>query len=232
MENEEIIELYKQYHSCFEKLAKKYKGKFELEFEKANRTVVREELSSGSDMTLGYYGPSPVEDLLIGNVHRGKILKRVTKRSKPDTKYGFSEDGKMAVFINRPFEEYAADIRGFVLYENNVVTYVSFQKFEDEAEPEWIAQVEYDEQRRIIRYTLGLFIGFHCSEIQQEIYTYSDEGMKYVVMWDYLRADCISQINFLLHHDKDGYLTGYEDLDSDFWNGHIFEITPSKRRKI
>ena len=33
MKDEEIIELYKQYHSCFEQLAKKYKGKFELEFE-------------------------------------------------------------------------------------------------------------------------------------------------------------------------------------------------------
>ncbi len=224
MKDKEIIELYKQYHSCFEQLAKKYKGKFELEFEKANRTVVREELSSGSDMTLGYYCPSPVEDLLIGNVHRGKILKRVTKRSKPDTKYGFSEAGTMATFITFPTDY---NILGFVLYENNTVTYVCFQKREEETEPEWIAQAEYDEQGRILRYTLGLFIGFRCSEIQQEIYTYSDEGIKEVIMWEHIYS--LYQNHYLLHHDKDGYLIGFENLDSE---GYIFEITPSKRRKV
>ncbi len=228
-EEKEIIEISEQYRNIFVQYAKTYKHTFESEFVKAMNTVVREELSAGSDMTLGYYCPSPVKDLIIGNVHRGKILKRITKRSKPDTKYGFSEDGKMAVFIHLPTDY---NILGFVLYENNTVNYVCFQKREEETEPEWIAQAEYDGQGRIVRYTLGLFIGFRCSEIQQEIYTYSDEGMKYVVMWDYLRANCISQINFLLHHDKDGYLIGFEDLDSEYWKGHIFEITPSKRRKI
>lgn len=117
-----------------------------------------------------------------------------------------------------------------VLYENNTVTYICFRKSEDETEPEWIAKAEYDEQGRIIRYTLGMFIGFRCSVIQQEIYTYSDEGIKKAIMWEYIYS--LHQDNYLLHHDKDGYLTRFEYLDSEYWKGHVFEIIPRKRRKI
>ncbi len=234
MKNEEIIELYKQYCNRFQQYANQYKDKFESVFDKALENVVREELCAGSDMTLGYYCPSPVKDLLVGNVHRGKILKRITKRSKPDIKYGFTEDGKMAVFVDLPPEGCTNyDVRGFVLYDKNIVTHLCFRKLEDSSEPEWISQAEYDPTGRIVSYTLGLFFnGYHCNEISQEIYTYSDEGMKSVIMWNYLSANCISIDSYLLHHDSEGYLTGFESLDSDFWKGHIFEIAPSKRRKI
>ncbi|MBR1731590.1 MAG: hypothetical protein IJ725_04085 [Ruminococcus sp.] len=233
LKDEKIIEIAKRFRNLFEQYAKTYKNTFGFEFEKAKEFVVREELSSGSDMTLGYYCPSPVEDLIVGNVHRGKILKRITKRSKPDTKYGFTEDEKMAVFVDLPPEGYTDyDVRGFVLYDKSTVTYICFQKHEEGIKPEWIAQAEHDEQGRIVRYTLGLFIGFRCSEIQQEIYSYGNEGIKNVIMWDYLSDNCITQEIYRLHHDSEGFLIGFEDLDSDFWKGHIFEITPSKRRKI
>ena len=233
IEEKEIIEISKQYRNVFEQYAKTYKNAFDSEFDKAMNTVVREELSSGSDMTLGYYCPSPVEDLIIGNVHRGNLLKRITKRSKPDTKYGFSEDGKMAVFVDLPPEGYTDyDVRGFVLYDKRTITYICFRKSEERTEPEWIAQGEYDTQGKIIRYTLGLFIGFRCNEIQQQIYSYGDERMENVIFWGFLSANRIRQDIYRLHHDSNGYLIGFEALDSDFWKGHIFEVTPSKRRKI
>lgn len=233
LEEKEIIEISNRYRDLFEQYAETFKNTFESEFDKAMNTVVREELSAGSDMTLGYYCPSPVLDLVIGNVHRGKILKRVTKRSKPDTKYGFTEDGKMAVFVNLPPEGYSDyDVRGFVLYDESTVTYICFRKTEEGTEPEWIAQEEHDLQGKIVRYTFGLFNGFRCKEIQQEIYSYDDRRMEKVIMWDYLSANCITQDIYRLHHDSDGLLIGFEALDSEYWKGHIFEITPSKRRKI
>ena len=233
LEEKEIIEIAKRYRNLFEQYAKTFRNTFESEFVKAMNTVVNEELSAGSDMLLGCYCPSPVLDLIIGNVHRGKILKRVTKRSKPDTKYGFNEDGKMAVFVDLPPEGYTDyDVRGFVLYDESTVTYICFRKTEEGTEPEWIAQEEYDTQGRIVRYTFSLFNGFYCNKIQQEIYLYSDRRMEKVIMWDYLSANCIRQDIYRLHHDSDGLLIGFEDLDCDFWKGHIFEITPSKRRKI
>lgn len=233
LEEKEMIEISKQYRNLFEQYTKSYKNTFESEFVKAMNTVVREELSAGSDMTLGYYCPSPLEDLIVGNVHRGKILKRVTKRSKPDTKYGFTEDGKMTVFVNLPPEDYSDyDVRGFVLYDESTVTYICFRKSEEGTEPEWVAQEEHDSHGRIVCYTLGLFNGFRCNEIQQEIYSYDDRRMEKVIMWYCLSSNCITQDIYRLHHDNDGLLIGFEALDSEYWKGHVFEITPSKRRKI
>lgn len=233
LEEKEIIETAKRFSKLFEQYAKTYKNTFDSEYDKAMSTVVREELSSGSDMTLGYYCPSPVEDLIIGNVHRGKILKRITKRSKPDTRYGFREDGKMAVFVDLPPEGYTDyDVRGFVLYDKSTVTYICFRKSEEGTEPEWMAQTEHDVQGRIVCYTFGSFIKFQCAEIEQEIYTYSNEGMNKVLMWNYLSESCISQMYHRLHHDTDGYLTSFESLDSDYWKGHIFDIPPGKRKRF
>lgn len=206
MEKAELSEIYMQYKSKFQEYANKYKGEYESAFDKANKDAVREELCSGSDMNLGFYCPSPVQDLIVGNVHRGKILKRITKRSKPDMKYGFSEDNK--------------------------ATYICFSKSEDKTEPEWIAQAEYDRQGRIVCYTLGLFIGFYLSELNQEVYTYSEKYMEEVLMWDYFAKNSIRQDIYKLHHDNDGYFTGYESLNDDYWKGHILEISPGKRRKI
>lgn len=229
----ELVGKVNQYRIRFEQYAKMFKDKYEFEFDKLKETVVTEELCAGSDMTLGYYCPSPVIDLLVGNVHRGRILKRVTKRSKPVMKYGFNDSGKMVVFYNLPPVGYTNyDVRGFVLYEGNTVTYLCFRKSEGKIYTEWIAQAEYDKEGRIICYTLGSLIGDSCRRISQEMYTYSGEHMEKVIIRDGMSANRISQDIYLLHYDKDGYITGYEVPDDEYWKGHIFEITPSKRRKI
>lgn len=58
----------------------------------------REELCSGAvGLHRGYYCPSLVRDIICGNVKRGKILKRPTKRSKPTNRYLFDDSGKLRV---------------------------------------------------------------------------------------------------------------------------------------
>ena len=42
----------------------------------------------------GFYCPSIVEDIVVGNCNRGKILQRSPRR-KPDYTYGFDSDGKL-----------------------------------------------------------------------------------------------------------------------------------------
>ena len=74
MDKEKLLERYKQYTDRIMKIHDQYKDVLYSEYEKALKTVVREELSAGSDMSLGYYHPSPVLDLIVGHVHRGKIL--------------------------------------------------------------------------------------------------------------------------------------------------------------
>lgn len=61
--------------------------------------IVREEFVSNGDPFLprGYYCPSPVIDLIVGNCKRGKILKRVTLRSRITHRYIYGKQGLMIV---------------------------------------------------------------------------------------------------------------------------------------
>ena len=52
-------------------------------------SAVRFEYAAAGDIHRGFYCPSPVLDIVIGNVHRGRILKRVTARSKISHRFGF-----------------------------------------------------------------------------------------------------------------------------------------------
>ena len=57
--------------------------------------AVRREFASGSTLHRGFYCPCPVFEIMVGNTHRGKILKRITSRSKPTHEYGFDANGQL-----------------------------------------------------------------------------------------------------------------------------------------
>ena len=184
MTTDELVERYKQYADRLQRYYNQYIDILESEYNKAMKNVVREELSSGSDMALGFYNPSPVLDLVVGNVHRGKILKRITNRSKPDTKYGFGADGRMVAFSVIRDEPVRGGVHGFVTYDGNSATYLQFQKWHEILDVDWIMQTEYDITGKLTCFTEVLFIGDTCSEMRQEIYTYNEEYMTHYIMWD------------------------------------------------
>ena len=77
-----------------------------LQFDRTNEAalfdslrIVREELASNADFFLprGYYCPSPVLDLIVGNCKRGKILKRLTSRSRVSHRYIYGDQGLMII---------------------------------------------------------------------------------------------------------------------------------------
>ena len=52
--------------------------------EEMSREVLRKEYSVGGEvMHRGYYCPNPIGDIIIDNAKRGRLLKRLTERSKP-----------------------------------------------------------------------------------------------------------------------------------------------------
>lgn len=46
----------------------------------------------GLNLRRGYFNPSRIVELLITNIHRGKLIKRVTRASKPDYCYYFDDE--------------------------------------------------------------------------------------------------------------------------------------------
>lgn len=86
-----------------------------LEFYAQNQTVIfnkypnlRKEVAVNSRyLHRGYYCPSPIQDLIVDNARRGKILKRETARSNPTHYYYF--DAKNRLLISK-WDSYTGSI--------------------------------------------------------------------------------------------------------------------------
>ena len=64
------------------------------DLKKLNRMpVTREEICVGSNMHRGFYNPSPVFDIIVGNVKRGRILKKKKNTYSQYYRYSFGTDG-------------------------------------------------------------------------------------------------------------------------------------------
>ena len=72
---EEVCEKFNEIMSFLEK------DNYQNVFDQIDKTVVRREQSSGGEcMHRGYYCPSIIEDIVIGNIKRGRLIKKLSKR--------------------------------------------------------------------------------------------------------------------------------------------------------
>ena len=235
----DAIRRFTEYSNRFQKLADSIKDPMDL-FSEAEKSVVREEYCSGSDMFLGYYCPSLILDIVVGNVHRGRLLKRVTKRSKPTHRYGFDKDNHLRTVVEISDEDCKnIDTRAVLLYEDHLITIIHIHHFEDITEIDVLAECLYDSHNKMNQYTVGLMYHNRCNDINQEIYNYSNQGLDTVTMWkcDYLlsgkQKTYVPQIDtYRFQHDEEGVIAAYETVGNDFWEGTIFEVPEKKRRKL
>ena len=59
------------------------------------RLVVRTEVAVGGDIHRGVYCPSPIMDIVTGNISRGHIIKRITSASKISHQFQFDVNGSL-----------------------------------------------------------------------------------------------------------------------------------------
>jgi trehalose/maltose hydrolase-like predicted phosphorylase len=254
----EILEMFNEYCDKFQTIAQQDVSTFDKQYNGLKRLVVSEEVCSGSDMHLGYYNPSPVEDIVIGNVHRGKILKKTTARTKITHKYGFDCNGKLLII-----QDYINNENIIVDYQDKTVMYIGIRDEFGNKYVSSIAECKYDQHQRISQYTSGSILYYRCNEINQQIYKYSDLGVEtvefrsgmltaiklseiYAPVWnsgncDYYKnskrennkiEDCIlNSLEYKLHHDKDGYITGYQLVSGDL-KTNLFNCPQGVKRKV
>ena len=97
-ENIKICEKFRDECQRFAKLKKEYNDAADFLNYQFAKKVVREEYGSGGEtLDRGFYFPNPVFDIVIGNSNRGKLLKRITKKSKISFSYGYDISGKLIV---------------------------------------------------------------------------------------------------------------------------------------
>ncbi len=180
----EVISEYKKYCEEFTNIVNNKKDELKKLLKEANKRVVREELCSGSDLFLGYYNPSPSIDLVVGNIHRGKLVKRLTDKTEVTHKYGFDEsDRLLTVEFIPPKDCVDNDERVVLEYDGNIVNLTCFRNARKSRGISQLARFEYDDNNRLISSTLCDIAADRCTAINHENYTYRDGKLYSMVMW-------------------------------------------------
>ena len=150
--------------------------------------VVRKEYASGcKHLHRGYYCPSLIRDAVVGNVRRGKLLKRLTARTKTCWEYGFNAEGQLICAENLVTQAIAGEeyllvaTRELLFYEGNCIYGITVCR---DGTLEAITE-EVFQDGKCICYTHCLCTVFDgridCIEISSERYIYEAETMQ--VQW-------------------------------------------------
>ena len=86
-----------EYNKLKEFMQPYLKNSLEIFNERKNHAVRKEYSVKGECIHRGFYCPSPTFDIVIGNCNRGKLLKRLTSRSKLCYAYYYDENDRMTV---------------------------------------------------------------------------------------------------------------------------------------
>lgn len=169
----------------------------------------------GDGVHRGYYHPSPVGDLVIGNVNRGKKLKRPTMFSNIKYEYSFSSDDKLLLakeFVK--FPHFTDVIVENFIYEqiDNSTTRRIGVGMSKILPSEFSVSIEYFSDKRIIEYATGFFVTNNNTgktEIHQiscEKYDYDKSGMKSCMIdQDYIYDGFLSDERMKMCLDGLGY---------------------------
>ena len=186
--------------------------------------TVRMELAFGSTLHRGFYCPSPVYDILVGNVKRGKIQKRVFPGIKPSHEYGFDHMGRLVWCKTYGNKKLA--YTEYLIYQDNRIWGIMIAPG---GEVRSITEEVY-ENGRIVSYLYGLFSfpadPVKCYELTSEYYFYDDQGIcethwhRYMQPPEklpaFLNSDWLPQcpiyrcVKYRFQR-KDGYLSGVTD---------------------
>lgn len=210
-------------------IAKKYFPDCEKVYSDLNSHIKRKEYSSGGELLpRGFYCPSPIYDIVTGNCTRGRLLKRITSRSKPAYEYCFDKYGKL-IIVNHLYENCSEILE----YNDNIVTGITFSK-EKNIEITSVIECKYDDNKRIISFIRAVSSYHDCcmDQLEKEYYVYNQIGLYKAEAFDYLdneQSGILNYYRYVFEHDNDGYLKEYRVETSSFEND-TYKI--SVKRKV
>lgn len=200
-------------------LYNKFTDKFQILFDENSKTIVRKEYSNrGEHLPRGFYCHCPIIDIIVGNIHRGQIYKRITKRSKPTYEYGFNNSGQLLFARYLYLEEFGDKYYEFIIREDNKETGVLFVlKPDGSTHIEIINETTFDEQNRIVAFSYCYFEYGKITEVDYKEYFYDNFGLKNA-NWYSLVVSVYSGDKYYFTHDENGYLKEYfcePDMEPD-----------------
>ena len=192
----------------------------------AVKSAVRKEYSNNENgIYRGYYCPSPVDDLIIGGCRRGKLLKRITKRTNPDREYLFDSNNRL-VAVNLLLDWKAVQTE-VLIYEDNLVTGINIDNYDNSIIK--LSECIYDSDNKIKSFLTASVSSNKATrtkidEIELEKYSYDESGLNEAEIISYYESennltleaklglpDCdTSYEHYIFHHDNDGFIDRYK----------------------
>ena len=180
--------------------------------------------SGGQGVHRGYYCPSPTVDIVVGNAGRGKLLARLTSKSKPSYKYYFDNNGRLTAVDN--FTELGKNTE--LIYTNGVSE--KSIEFDDSGEIILLSQCCFSDGKIISYHKFaysGMFSTHNIDDIPYmdfsgEEYVYDELGLNRVDVHTYMSMPqnmFSDEMKISKHfaaefaHDDEGFLSSYRYIE-------------------
>lgn len=192
-------------------IAAEYADKTDELFSQIKDSIVRTEYSrGGSGLHRGYYCPSLIDDIIIGNASRGKIYKRITSRSRPKHEYCFDREGKLRIV-----QHYDCDTEYIIHNGNQEIGLISYFQPPGIRGIDVISLCKYDENGKIVSFALGEFSSqrksIHYCALEQ--FNYSSGRLQSAIQTRYFQTQTaqwqLTQERYTFRHDAQGNLSEY-----------------------
>lgn len=233
-ENKLICRPYMLECQRFSEIALLYSNKCHLIFNSLNSNTVCYAYSVGGEaLHRGYYCPSPILDIVVGNCSRGKLLKRVTEKSKPTYRYGYDSNNEIITV-----DQIYLDSNEIIVRQGQIETGILFTK---DFGINTLSECIYN-GKQLTSYAFCLYSAYEkrVVEYRKEEYQYSAAGLDKANSFIFLndkKAPILQHEQYHFQHDSEGYLSRYtvihyegELIKPSVWDGHVFDV--KIRRKV
>lgn len=210
-ENREICKPFLLDCQRFAEISRFYIDQYWSIFEKLSNDVFKEECAVGGDILhRGYYCPSPILDIVVGNGNRGKLLKRLTSRSHPTYKYRFDSDERLIIV------EHQNGVKEIILQDGSIETGIEFSEKSGILS---LSECIYNGSQ-IQSYAHCLYDSFNnqADNYHLENYEYSMDGLKTSDLFqfsNFRNKPLLRHDKYLFQHDEEGFLSHYTVVEYD-----------------
>ena len=198
---------------------------------------LRRKYGKGGEMLhRGALCPSPIYDLVIGNVRRGRVLLQPPKEAQPDYVYYFC--GNRLKIADKYDGRLGRCTREFLLYHNHTVIAPRYCVLDRPrlGEIEGLSVCDYREDGRIQSWADCFRLSAQDFEVHSEEYFYDDAGRLNRAQMTLDSLGFVREMAFWFSHDADGKIASYR-VETRINGGEaaassVYTIPQGKRRKV
>ncbi|WP_455749331.1 hypothetical protein [Peribacillus butanolivorans] len=174
----------------------------QLQNSKEKEIVTFEYSKGGETLHRGYYCPSLVLDLIVGNIKRGKLLKRKPDFGKYSYEYGFDADNRLIRVkgVNEFTTPVSRFDEEFLIYSDDIVLGVEFDNM---GHIDVVSKCTYD-NGKIVKYERSVCGTQEYADLYYEEYFYENNMLSEVSIFDVTpRIEIYEEQKYKVELDED-----------------------------